>query len=77
MSEYGQHQVSSVSDIISIANDLRSQGKTMNETLKTSVQHVTHEGGDPGRSGLTSSPNTFLENYHKPTRGAVVRRTPP
>jgi hypothetical protein len=59
----------SVSDIISIANDLRDQGRTLNETMKTAVQRVEHGENDHDTFPPDEFTDTFLENYHKPVEG--------
>jgi hypothetical protein len=59
----------SVSDIISIANDLRGQGRTLNETMTRSIQHVVDAEGDSGTFPPDEFTDTFFENYHKPVEG--------
>lgn len=60
----------SAADIISIANDLRSQGRTLNDTMKTAIQRVEDGENDAGTFPPDEFTDTFLENYHKPTEGS-------
>jgi hypothetical protein len=59
----------SAADIISIANDLRGQGRALNETMKTAIQRVEDGENDAGTFPPDEFTNTFLENYHKPVEG--------
>ena len=60
----------SAADIISIANDLRGQGRTLNDTMKTAIQRVEDGENDAGTFPPDEFTNTFLENYHKPPEGS-------
>lgn len=59
----------SVSEIIAIANDLRSQGRALNDKLKQSIQRVTDGENDHETFPPDEFTNTFFQNYHKPVEG--------